>query len=207
MDNNDNSSNDDESKYSSSFWRTYPLYWVYGKLRSKIQPYIDDSFEATQIIKGLWVGGICSPSNAKNMKSHNIKMVVSTHVGASPLYPYQFEYRLIELLDIPNENIIHAFDKIIPDIHDVIVNQEKSVLVHCIAGASRSVTIVAAYLMRYHNMDVNSALSHMKRLREEVDPNEGYIDQLRIYYRHLQVEKQREEQLRKNSQVDRDEIF
>ena len=193
MDNIDN----DETKYPTSVLRTYPLYWIYGKIRAKIQPYIDDSFEATQIIKGLWVGGICSPSNAKNMKSHNIKMIVSTHVGASPLFPYQFEYRLIELLDIPNENIIHAFDKILPDIYDVITNQEKSVLVHCIAGASRSVTIVAAYLMRYKGMDVESAIKYMKKLREEVDPNEGYIKQLGVYYNHLQKEKiHREDQER-----------
>lgn len=181
----DNDDNENKNKYSIPFLRTYPLYWIYGKIRSNIQPYVDDSFEATQIIKNLWVGGICSPSNAKNMKSHNIKMIVSAHVGASPLYPYQFEYRLIELLDIPSEDIINKFEKILPDIYDVIVKQNKSVLVHCIAGASRSATIVAAYLIKYHDMTVDTALQHMKNLREEINPNKGYIKQLRIYEKYL----------------------
>lgn len=172
-------------KYNVPFWRNYPIYWIYGKIRAQVQPYIDDSFEATQIIKNLWVGGICSPSNCKNMKSHNIKMIVSTHVGASPLFPYQFEYRLIELLDIPSENIINSFEKILPDIYDVIVNQQKGVLIHCIAGASRSATITAAYLIKYHNMTADNAIIHMKKLRDEINPNKGYIKQLKLYEKYI----------------------
>ena len=185
---NDNDGNnieeDDNNNMVGSVWRSYSLYWIYGKLRSKIQPYIDDSFEATQIVKNLWVGGICSSSNMKNMKSHGIKMIVSAHVGACPLFPYEFQYRLVELLDIPNENIFVTFEKILPDIRKVI-ERDEAVLVHCIAGASRSVSIIAAYLMKYHNMTSSEALDHMKKLRDEVDPNEGYRKQLKSYELYL----------------------
>jgi protein tyrosine phosphatase len=175
--------NPNDKSYSSIF-RKYPLYWIYGKLRSSIQPYIDDSFEATQIIKNLWVGGLCSPSNAKNMKSHNIKLVVSAHVGASPLYPYDFEYRLVELLDLPNEDIFGKFEEILPIIHDVLT-RGNSVLVHCMVGASRSVTIVAAYLIKYHHKTAENALAIIKKVRKEADPNKGYIEQLKAYEKHL----------------------
>ena len=167
-----------------SIFRSYPIYWIYGKIRSNVQKYIDDTFEATQIIKNLWVGGICSPSNDKNMKKHNIKMIVSAHVGASALYPYQFEYRLVELLDLEDENIFQNFENILPQIHEVIHNN-KGVLVHCMMGASRSVTIVAAYLMKYHHMSASDSIKFMKSIRKEVNPNKGYIKQLYKYQNFL----------------------
>lgn len=176
--------NNGESRGQKSILRSYPIYWLYGKFRSNFQKYIDDTFEATQIIKNLWVGGICSPSNAKNMASHNIKMIVSAHVGASALFPYQFEYRLVELLDVEHENIYKTFEKVLPQINDIIV-QNKGVLVHCMYGASRSVTIVAAYLMKYHQMKAKEALLYMKSKRQEVNPNPGYIKQLTLYEKFL----------------------
>lgn len=171
-------------KTNNSIFRSYPIYWIYGKLRSNIQPYIDDTFDASQIIKNLWVGAISSSSNKKNMKSHNIKMIVSAHVGGSALFPYDFEYKLIELLDISNENIIDCFEKILPAIYDVI-SRDYGVLVHCMMGASRSVTIVAAYLIKYHNMTTEKSIKYMKKIREEVDPNPGYIKQLKLYENHI----------------------
>jgi predicted protein tyrosine phosphatase len=168
----------------SSIFKTYPIYWIYGKVRAITQPYIDTSFDATQIIANLWVGSISSSSNSKTMKSHNIELIVSAHVGATPLFPYDFTYKKVDLLDIPNENIYKTFDKIVPEIHHVI-ERNKGVLIHCMVGASRSVSIACAYLMKYHNMGTIDALKYMKKLREEVNPNEGYIRQLKKYELHL----------------------
>jgi hypothetical protein len=186
-----NENNNEMEKDNSSILRSYGFYWIYAKVRTQIQPYIDDTFEASEIIKNLWVGAISSASNRKNMKSHNIKMVVPAHVGGCALYPFDFEYRLVELLDIQSENIIDKFEVILPQIHDVIT-QNKGVLVHCMMGASRSASIVTAYLIKYHNLTAEKAIKYMKKKRTEVNPNDGYIKQLKKYQIFLQMEPNKE---------------
>lgn len=55
------------------------------------------------------------------------------------------------------------------------------VLVHCHAGRSRSVTIVMAYLMKYYNHTVHSALEYVKERKPDINPNLSFIGQLLNY--------------------------
>ena len=49
-----------------------------------------------------------------------------------------------------------------------------SVFVHCYAGVSRSATMVIAYLMQEHNMNMYQAISLTKAKRPVVFPNPGF---------------------------------
>lgn len=55
------------------------------------------------------------------------------------------------------------------------------VLVHCTLGISRSVTIVAAYIMWKWGFSASRALQHIKKMRSMSAPNEGFIDQLLVW--------------------------
>lgn len=52
------------------------------------------------------------------------------------------------------------------------------VLVHCAQGVSRSATIVIMYLMKHFDWSYNQAFSYVKRHREIIEPNNGFMDQL-----------------------------
>jgi protein-tyrosine phosphatase len=53
-----------------------------------------------------------------------------------------------------------------------------NVLVHCFAGAQRSVTIIAAYLIRKWKKGADEVLAYIKERRKIAEPNEGFVKQL-----------------------------
>lgn len=164
-----------------SYLRNKYYLYLYGKCRTYVQQYIDNTFEATEIIPNLWLGSIKSACNKEELLKNNIKSIISVHIGAVELYPDCFKYHNYDLCDTENEEIISAFNDILPIIHDNLL-QGKATLIHCMVGASRSATIVAAYLVRYHGHSPVSALSVMKEKRPLINPNSGYIKQLVEYY-------------------------
>ena len=52
------------------------------------------------------------------------------------------------------------------------------VLVHCVAGVSRSATICLAYLVSHNHMSLQQAWQHVKKVRPWVKPNKGFLQQL-----------------------------
>ena len=53
------------------------------------------------------------------------------------------------------------------------------------AGRSRSVTILAAYLIKTYALDVKNTLASIKSKREIIEPNENFVNQLKEYYKKL----------------------
>lgn len=59
--------------------------------------------------------------------------------------------------------------------------QKKGVLVHCLAGVSRSVTITVAYLMAKLNMSLNDAFNLVRARKTNVAPNFHFMEQLHTF--------------------------
>ena len=51
------------------------------------------------------------------------------------------------------------------------------VMVNCWQGASRSATVVLAFLMMHHNMELSAVLA-MVKTRRDIRPNNGFLKQL-----------------------------
>jgi dual specificity phosphatase 12 len=83
----------------------------------------------------------------------------------------------LPLDDHPDENISKYFDQATEFLR---YHQERGipVLVHCMAGMSRSATLLAHYLMKKYNMNALTALDFIKKRRPIVRPNTGFIRQL-----------------------------
>ncbi|MPC69208.1 Dual specificity protein phosphatase 14 [Portunus trituberculatus] len=52
------------------------------------------------------------------------------------------------------------------------------VLVHCVAGVSRSPALVLAYLVRHGGMTLREAFLHVRAARPSARPNSGFFSQL-----------------------------
>ena len=77
----------------------------------------------------------------------------------------------------------------------------ESVLVHCDRGASRSATIVLAYLMQYSDKSVNfihksmtteACIKWLQRIRGVVNPNKGFVEQLATRWNMTDIKNQEE---------------
>lgn len=142
----------------------------------------------THIIDGLFIGSESNARNFDELSSEHIRRIVNvtSHV---PLYhSEQIQYCHLPADDTQKQNLLEYFDRAYSFIHNAIENNEK-VLVHCVAGISRSPAIVIGFLMRYAKMNMNEAYDFVKRKRSIVSPNLNFMGQLLEYERKLRQEK------------------
>ncbi len=142
----------------------------------------------THIIDGLYIGSESNAKSLEELSSEQIRYIVNvtSHV---PLYHSdQLHYYHIPADDTQKQNLLDYFDEAYTFIHNAIKNNEK-VLVHCVAGISRSPAIVISFLMRYAHMDMNDAYEFVKNKRSIVSPNLNFMGQLLQYEKKLKEQK------------------
>lgn len=61
-----------------------------------------------------------------------------------------------------------------------------AVLVHCLAGVSRSVTVTLAYLMHTRALSLNDAFTLVRNRKPDVSPNFHFMQQLESFESQLQ---------------------
>lgn len=69
------------------------------------------------------------------------------------------------------------------------IENGKNVLVHCAAGVSRSASLVIAYMMKVKGMSFTESHNYVKSKRGVIQPNEGFIEQLKKYEQILKGSK------------------
>lgn len=161
--------------------------------RAATQPAQDDDHEArftsySRIIPNLFLGNVVASYHIPKLQEHDISAVVSIIEDSNPRWELQ-AYRAL----IPAENhlIVPARDT---DTQDLLVHlqqicnfidaqheAERRVLVHCIAGVSRSPTVAVAYLMRKWRKGLDKTLKYVMGKRKEVWPSPNFIEQLRVW--------------------------
>lgn len=90
------------------------------------------------------------------------------------------EYCRVAVSDEAGANILIYLDGATSFIQRHLV-AGNSCLVHCQMGISRSATIVLANLLRYQEMNLQQAYTHVKERRPLINPNTGFWKQLIVY--------------------------
>jgi len=136
----------------------------------------------TKIIENLYLGDIECSQNKLIIDSNNITSIINLSNSNNYSNNYikfdNIDYYDINIDDNRSVNISQYFDKCI-NIIDNSRNQNKNILVHCMNGVSRSVTIILAYLIK-NGHKLNEALIYLKNIRtnQYVRPNIGFFKQL-----------------------------
>ena len=91
-------------------------------------------------------------------------------------------YKHIPVEDVETSDLLHHFEPCIEYIHSGIT-QNQNVLIHCISGISRSVTLISAYLLSIALVaNPSKSLSYIQSLSPSAQPNPGFESQLNIWH-------------------------
>ena len=102
----------------------------------------------------------------------------------NPPHPSQFTYKVLQVNDVPWENLgKHFMDSAL--FIQKAIKSGGVVFVHCWAGISRSTSCIAAYLMVEYGMTLAAALSLIKQGRNRINPNPGFRKQLQEFERKV----------------------
>ena len=136
-----------------------------------------------EIIENLYLGNFSASVDIGRLKELGIKKVLTVmDYKNEPNYnPEEIIHKRFDVYDFDNQNIIQYFGECLN-----FIKGEEKILVHCMAGASRSATIVIAYLMWIQKMKYDDALNFVKSKRLIVYPNDGFQKQLQIFEKLLE---------------------
>ena len=144
-----------------------------------------------KITDKVYLGDIDGSKDFDYFKKENINSVLS--VINSP-FEYNEEdkinHKIINICDLDEVNIIKYFKECIE-----FIEKADKIFVHCLCGVSRSSTIVIAYLMWKAHCSYYDAYFFVKNRRPFIDPNDGFVRQLKIF-----------EDLLKNNEYDLNKI-
>ncbi|KAG6911391.1 hypothetical protein DXG01_016488 [Tephrocybe rancida] len=157
------------------------------------QNYNRTSRGASEIITRLYISDLSFAENPACLASYGITHVISAISGSvhmpSPaaLYPHPPPRHLhVRIEDSPFVELAAHLPGTTQWIQDAYMSSpEARILVHCGEGVSRSVSVVAAFLIAQYGWTPSEAVQYIKQKRRVADPNFGFIAQLGEYARSL----------------------
>lgn len=121
--------------------------------------------DVNEIIPNLWLGNYKAAYSKEFLDNYNIKNIITIMDTFDNRYKYNnINYLCFPLKDEDTCILDDIFEKTNEFIYNVLKNNEK-VLVHCKKGHHRSASIIAAFLMKYLEVDYMAAILYINHLR------------------------------------------
>jgi len=137
----------------------------------------------TEIIKDkLYLGNITDANDIYFLNSNRIDTIINVAIDGKISHGIRMNKKVYKynIFDNENENITKYFQEIFE-----LIDYNDCVLVNCMAGVSRSATIVIAYLMTKQKITLHDAFNFVKSKRPIINPNNGFMKQLVKYENNL----------------------
>jgi len=147
-----------------------------------------------EIQPGLWLGSYHAASDLTTLAERGVTHVltvglkdkISRLIGSrqrlriQPSEYDRFTRLLVDSEDQPSFRLDKHFEACSAFISEALA-AGTGILVHCVAGQSRSPAVVIAHLMRQEKWSLDHALDYVRSRRPLVCPNIGFLDQLRSF--------------------------
>ena len=121
--------------------------------------------DVTEVLPNLWLGNYKVAMNRKFIDKFNIKYIINITTDSPNMFSH------VQYLHVPIKDK-HTCGKNMNKFYDDTTNyilqglkQGCGVLVHCKRGHHRSASVVAAFLMRFLNIEYLAAVTYINKLR------------------------------------------
>ncbi|KAK1317782.1 Dual specificity protein phosphatase [Acorus calamus] len=134
---------------------------------------------AKEVKKGYFGGAEIEEAAAEEGEGEGLKgkkLMYSVQAAGTDL---KVTRMAVPLRDMEDEDLLDYLDVCLDFIDKG--RREGSILVHCFAGVSRSAAIITAYLMKTERRSQEDALESLQESCEFVCPNDGFIEQLKMF--------------------------
>ncbi|CAE6419977.1 unnamed protein product [Rhizoctonia solani] len=133
-----------------------------------------------EVIENLWVGDFGAATSIELLEMAGVKYVVSCMRGKVQVHETMQRHQ-IPLDDTEEQDVLSYLPATIAFIQKSLASGD-GVLIHCMAGMSRSATIAAAYLMYSQGLDPTGALELIREVRPTIQPNPSFLHQLDVFH-------------------------
>ncbi|XP_043944067.1 dual specificity protein phosphatase 16 [Protopterus annectens] len=142
----------------------------------------------TRILPHLYLGCQRDVLNKELMQQNDIAYVLNaSNTCPKPDFIPESHFLRVPVNDSFCEKILPWLDKSVEFIEKAKASNSR-VLVHCLAGISRSATIAIAYIMKRMNMSLDEAYRFVKEKRPTISPNFNFLGQLLDFEKGIKSE-------------------
>lgn len=137
-----------------------------------------------EILPRLYLGDIQIAMNKAEITRLGITDMITVEIKplqASDLAACVKRYLFINVMDHWKQDILSHFDTSYEFIESALKVPTNKIYVHCVAGISRSASIVIAYIMKSRSISYREAYQLVSDKRRCIEPNDGFANQLQLY--------------------------
>ncbi|XP_031630509.1 dual specificity protein phosphatase 12 [Contarinia nasturtii] len=142
-----------------------------------------------KVLPGLYVGNYRDSKDQQQLEKFNITHIIAIHDSPRRLIRDK-HYLCIMASDTPDQNLSQYFSVCNDFIHAARL-RDGNVLIHCLAGMSRSVTVAVAYIMSVTQLSWKEALKVVRTGRSVANPNQGFQFQLQDFQENKLTEERK----------------
>ncbi|KAE9416061.1 hypothetical protein Angca_002283, partial [Angiostrongylus cantonensis] len=147
----------------------------------------------SRIFPYLLLGTEWNASNWEELNQNNVSYILNMTREVDNFFPMHFKYVKISVSDEASTNLLNNWNLTYSFIKEANILRElgKVCLVHCKKGISRSSSTVIAYAMKEYGWSLEHALAYVKKRRNCITPNKGFMEQLHTFAGVLEASRHR----------------
>lgn len=140
-----------------------------------------DDAEGGQVFEDLIIGSVGTAYNLKQLQATGVTHILTCAAKIKPRFESSFKYKVLPLLDSPNQNILEHVEEANQFIREARSENypgqppKNKVLVHCFAGKSRATTFTLCYMIKEMKISLKEGLERIWKVRPIAAPNPGFM--------------------------------